>query len=555
MHGHSEIDFREIREYDGDKRKGFEELICQLARREKDNGEREFRRVEGSGGDGGVEAYWIFEDGTEHGYQAKYFLTTKDIDWPQIDKSVREALKQHPNLTNYTIAIACDLTDRSGRKGRGKTGWEHWETHTSMWQRWADAKEMTVKFIPWTKSDLTDILISSTSNRGLVLYWFNSILFDESWFRLLFERSRADLGERFQPEDHVEVGLSKAFEGLARSPAYLHFLSTWFSSIPDIEDIVSALDKIKAQPDVRLLQDLQDYCAELRGIGEFIGTVGAQPFPLEQWQSLIGQASVAVFPINEWLYNLDSGEKKEKQVEVRKARNCLSEIDSHLDHTPLHLHQDSSHEIRVQADLRRILIVKGEAGSGKSHLFADAVSSTLSDNAPAVLLLGQHFSSQNIRSDFLNFLDLANHGFDEVLQAFNVAGETSRRRLIILIDALNEAHNLNVWRDQLAGFISDILHYEWISIGLSIRPEYDDILIPEMVRKKSVHIICRGVQSPGEKERAAVQYFEKRGITRPAVPWLAPEFSNFLFLKRAVMHYLNEVKQNFPKVCAALFRF
>ena len=37
--------------------------------------------------------------------------------------------------------------------------------------------------------------------------------------------------------------------------------------------------------------------------------------------------------------------------------------------------------------------------------------------------------------------------------------------------------------------------------------------------------------SEDEQEQAAVQYFEKRGIVRPAVPWLAPEFSNFLFLK------------------------
>src|SRR5687767_11393497 len=123
------IDFREIRPYDGDKRKGFEELICQLARRESGHKTEEFRRVDGAGGDGGVEAYWLLEDGTEHGYQAKYFLATKDIDWSQIDKSVRAALEQHPKLTQYTIAIACDLTDRSGNLGRGKTGWEHWAIH------------------------------------------------------------------------------------------------------------------------------------------------------------------------------------------------------------------------------------------------------------------------------------------------------------------------------------------------------------------------------------------------------------------------------------------
>ena len=75
--------------------------------------------------------------GPKHGYQAKYFLATKEIDWSQIDKSVKTALEQNPELTNYTIAIACDLTDRSGKLGKGKTGWEHWEDHKSKWQQWA----------------------------------------------------------------------------------------------------------------------------------------------------------------------------------------------------------------------------------------------------------------------------------------------------------------------------------------------------------------------------------------------------------------------------------
>ena len=45
------FDFREIRPYDGDRRKGFEELLCQLARRESTHEKGEFRRVEGAGGE------------------------------------------------------------------------------------------------------------------------------------------------------------------------------------------------------------------------------------------------------------------------------------------------------------------------------------------------------------------------------------------------------------------------------------------------------------------------------------------------------------------------
>ena len=79
------IDFSQIRPYEGDQRTGVVELVCQLARREHRSEQGRFRRIEGAGGDGGVEAYFERPGGSKVGYQAKYFLATKDIDWSQID--------------------------------------------------------------------------------------------------------------------------------------------------------------------------------------------------------------------------------------------------------------------------------------------------------------------------------------------------------------------------------------------------------------------------------------------------------------------------------------
>ena len=67
--GHS-MDYRRIRGMDSGQRLAFEELVCQLARREPPAADAEFRRIEGAGGDGGIEAYWLLSDGSEGGYQA-----------------------------------------------------------------------------------------------------------------------------------------------------------------------------------------------------------------------------------------------------------------------------------------------------------------------------------------------------------------------------------------------------------------------------------------------------------------------------------------------------
>ena len=531
MAGRIEIDFREIRAHEGDKRKGFEGLVCQLARREKIRSGGEFRRVEGSGGDAGTEAYWILADGSEYGYQAKYFLASKAIDWAQVDDSVKTALEQHPRLTRYAIAIPCDFTDRSGKQGKGKKGWEHWTTHKCKWEEWAYSRGVTTEFVPWTKSDLIDRLVARSENHGLVLYWFNRKLFDKEWFSSCLGRSIADLGERYQPEDNVEVHLKRTFDGLARSPQYLSFLSNWFSDVPTAVELSSEVRKIDSLLDEGLLLKLQQLCAELNLIGESINNFFAQPFPIDEWKVAIKNTADAIAPIRDWLYSKESKCEDPKRQAVQRARKHLARLDYQLDTTPIHLGSNNPNDIRVEADLRRVLLVVGEAGSGKSHLFADTVNSFLSNSVPAILLLGQHFPGQDIRREFLNCLDLSSYDFQTVLQALNSAGEHAKTRLVILIDALNEAQSLRIWPDQLAGFITDILKYDWLSIGISLRPEYVAFLIPQSVRDNAAQAQCHGIMSEEEQEQAAVQYFEKRGIVRPAVPWLAPEFSNFLFLK------------------------
>ena len=76
------IDFTRIRgEGAVGQRDAFEEFTCQLARRDLTGEELDFRRVDGSGGDGGVEGYWLLKDGTKRAYQAKYWTRAGDIDW------------------------------------------------------------------------------------------------------------------------------------------------------------------------------------------------------------------------------------------------------------------------------------------------------------------------------------------------------------------------------------------------------------------------------------------------------------------------------------------
>jgi len=509
------INFNQIRPYDGDQNKGFEELVCQLARRETIANAKIFRRVEGAGGDGGVEAYWLLADGTKHGYQAKYHLASKDIAWSKIDDSVKTALTQHPEITKYTIAIPCDFTDRSGVKGKGKTGWEHWEAHRTIWGQFASSKGMSVEFCPWTKSELLDLLIANTANRGLLLYWFNALLFDMSWFQRGLDRTVADLDERYQPEDHVELDLKIIFGGLARTSEYCEFLSNWFCGGPDVNELVSKLEKVVNTSgnylDKGQIHRLAEGCSKLKYIGEaLLSNLEIDKYPIQQWQEAIIMASRAISPVLQWLY--EAKEQIEDKTIIQDAIKCVRSLDSHLDRTPIHLGKNSPHDYRIEADFHRTVVFVGEAGIGKSHLFADVASSSLKQGIPAILLLGQHFPGLNLKNEFLHFLDLNHHDFETALQALNAAGESARTRLVIMIDALNETGRLKVWRDQLAGFVSDILQHDWLAIAVSVRPEYEDKLVPAIVSNNALKVVCYGIQSLEEQERAAIQYIENGAL-------------------------------------------
>jgi hypothetical protein len=75
-----QIDFSRIRGDLPDGQRGaFEDLVCQLARRDAPSVDS-FRRIEGAGGDGGVECLVKSSDGTV-GYQAKFYTKSGEIDW------------------------------------------------------------------------------------------------------------------------------------------------------------------------------------------------------------------------------------------------------------------------------------------------------------------------------------------------------------------------------------------------------------------------------------------------------------------------------------------
>ncbi len=299
------ITFSKIHSFNHGQRHSFEELVCQLGRREIFPKYSVFRRVEGAGGDGGVEAYWTKPNGRKTGYQAKYFLRSGDIDWNQIDESVTQALASHPELECYVVALPCDLTDRAGKKGHGQTGWEHWDSRVKKWKAEAAAIGIEeIAFEPWPKNELAARLAISNAG-GLKEFFFGDVQLSIQWFDEKIQEAILALDERFHPEDHVDVRIERLFSIISRAPSYreellnaLHTIGKW--AFPD-----KLLSVLKLPLENQITDELQLAMAELLTIEGQINSDLQHKWDVANWRDQGDKLEATNDKLQQWYWECE----------------------------------------------------------------------------------------------------------------------------------------------------------------------------------------------------------------------------------------------------------
>jgi hypothetical protein len=99
------------------------------------------------------------------------------------------------------------------------------------------------------------------------------------------------------------------------------------------------------------------------------------------------------------------------------------------------------------------LLLVGNAGTGKSHLFCDVAKCRIEAGLPTVLLLGENFSEEEPWSQIIRMLGLT-CGRAEFLGALEAAAQAAGTRALILIDALNEGEGKTLWRRHISGVLT-----------------------------------------------------------------------------------------------------
>ncbi|MDE0260122.1 MAG: ATP-binding protein [Gammaproteobacteria bacterium] len=176
-----------------------------------------------------------------------------------------------------------------------------------------------------------------------------------------------------------------------------------------------------------------------------------------------------------------------------------------------------------------LLILNGDAGTGKTHLLCDVASRRISAGRPTVLLMGQRFvSNDEPWSQALQQLDLPSLSAEKFVGALEAAAQAADSRALVLIDAINEGAGRSIWPSHLAAFLTRMESSPWIGVVLSVRSSFEDLVFPEDVRSGATVVTHSGFT--GHEYDALRTFFVHYGLELPSTPLLAPEFQNPLFL-------------------------
>lgn len=243
--------------------------------------------------------------------------------------------------------------------------------------------------------------------------------------------------------------------------------------------------------------------------------------------------------LKESLVDCDQYNRYEKEKEIEKIDDLLS-LTSNVGLTDFEMSLLSN----------KVLIIKGEAGTGKSQLFANETAKFISSDRKVLLLLaGFYADSRSLENQIMEQCRL-NFDFEKLIDIFESIGEVERRFVPIFIDALNETWNNGLWKQALPRIIKKINDCNYVKLAISFRSEYErQILDNKLINPKNnpniSYIVHNGFEN--NTEEAVQAFFNHYGIKFPLEYFLEYKFDNPFFLTLYCKNYQGD-EPNLPQL-------
>ncbi len=525
------FDFAVVREVDGKRSAGFEELCVRLSEALCGALVVELLRVDGAGGDGGVEAIAKTSDGREVGIQSKYFVGSLGTSqWKQVEKSVRQALTKHPSLTDYFVCVPRDRSPAAHSK---------WSAMTKSWAR----KHPRLRVTWFGRSELSSFLTQPTWSY-LATYWLGSPFFSVAWARDRSELAIKQLHRRFTPTLHnktrAERGLSRM---LALQVARVEYRKHCAQLAVEVRKLLPKLRDTKWPAEA---SDLPTLClkaleaseAALRGMcdGRIIDQGLGFGQCIDTLERALGDVAGAA-------WNEDRRLQVEKKPDSERytANGVAREVSSARS-----LAEDLQKLFSAYYDAKpkAVWLLTGAAGTGKSHLLATMVRRVLDEGGVAVMVIGEQFiDSRPVASQICELLGWGGT-FGDLLACLQAHSQISGRPSLLVVDAINETPTRGTWLAQLLQIEAEVAKHTGVHLLLSCRQDWLESCIPPSLLSSASQIEHTGYDLGFEQAVSA--YFAGYNVTSEVFPPLVPEFKNPLFLKTVCETYEGRKLPNEP---------
>lgn len=358
-------------------------------------------------------------------------------------------------------------------------------------------------------------------------------------FKNKVDQSIKNLGPRYCQKVNVKTGTALYFDCVAKTPYYYEIMNKKI-------DFWLTENSYRVRPDSTRIGHLEASLKSIRN--DFAAALVGMDRNVEatiDFSDIIGRINDFKIEVEDTRHKLysevtPSNQQDKSKREFEEDEYRLSEISRDL-----YSFLEDYDDLKISLANAPYLIIKGEAGCGKSHMMGDVAKNRIETGLPTLLFLGTDFNGANYESAIISQTGF-NGTFPEFLSGFNQIGTQVGSRALLMIDALNEGSNPEMWKERLSGLIESINHYPAIGLVVTVRDTYFDDVIPSDIEEKSKATIIHHNGFKGLEYEAVRQFCFAYSLNLPNVPILTPEFCNPLFLKIICDTLESSDRRDFP---------
>jgi hypothetical protein len=446
-------------------------------------------------------------------FQAKYFGT---IDYEQIKESARKAVKYYSgNLDTIYLYCNKDVTVTS--------------------QGYLSAinilKPAGIELVPITNQAILEQVMK---NETICWHFFDELMLSQEWFRDRLNISQSALGPRYDSSFNVPTQTEDSFN---------HFLCN--------SDAVDRINRNKNELLTSLINKQYNYRCFATEFQEIVQGINSLPDISREtildsltWLDVLNSVCSTALSSLKAIVAVKEEElaKINRDTDRGKYDTIVDDIATinYLLRIPQIVAPEKCMQTLMQ---RQVLVIQGNAGSGKSQLLAVASEKLLQAECGVILLLGTNYINDHLLCTQTSEILGVNMTLDTFLHKLEAIAVQNNTYSYVFIDAINESTYKDVWKTGFQVFLSKLSLYPHIKLAVSVRTGYEKLVFDEATQVALTKGTLASLVHMGFREEtieATLAFLNHYGIPFLPSHFLQVEMTNPLFLTLFCKTYTGE---------------